>query len=465
MEGALGIAARPDELLPFTNAEMHVLEGLLLDRGAKDYPGLSASLSAARATSTVAFYTQDTAWDLHRLLLSVLASAESVVDTLYTQIATPASSCADLSASLSDVQYTMDRLHFLVHSSSISAHMKSIEAILSDAMDISPPPGTHDTARDGVFGVMPSLNGDLDLDDGVTDSTIEIALAHKEKRVGEECLWLAVRYQTALESLTALDSLPTARVKFTLCEVGGEDTTTTEMHDWKDVIRIIYCPRANATVANEHNIDTSCEEAILAMEKWASTPENRGRPTHILRSSRHKFYGSWHAEAVLGTLRHVSQCHMEPNVAPNDVDLTAFEYTINSIGVSKRCCPVCTKLLQLLEISLTSEGEDNVRYRSPAMVSSSHQNFYPTALPPYLPQAVAFQLLAWLEGLVKNAVERLVQNGRLARARSQEAARQGKEERAKSADSKGDSPGKKGKRKRAKAPGVGSIGTTRRLGL
>ncbi|RPB19109.1 hypothetical protein L211DRAFT_853513 [Terfezia boudieri ATCC MYA-4762] len=459
VEGAFGMAARPNELYQFTKAEMHVFEGLLLDCGAKGYPALSATLSSARAANTAATHTKDTAWDLHRLLLSVLGSAQLAVDNLYSQIASPLSSFIDLSASLSDVQYTIDRLHFLVHLSPlISAHMKSIESVLSNAMDINTleeKPGiqsTHD-------GLTHPITAELDVDDGITDSTIEISLARKHKRVGEECLWLAVRYQAALESLTALDSLPADRVTFTLCEVSAEDTPKTDMHDWKDVMRSIYHPPADCTRIGEHGIEIRCEEAIEALEEWAVSPENRVRATHILRSSQPKFYGSWHAEAVLGTLRHVSQ-HAEQTTLPGDIDLTQFEHTFNSIGVSKRCCPVCTKLLRLLTPPCTSECADN------GMVFSSHQNVYPTALPPYLPKKIAVQLLVWLQTMVKNAVDGLVVNRRLAVQRSREGAEgQRRMGRARSADSKGESPGKKGKRKRPQAPGMGETGVMSRLGL
>ena len=54
------------------------------------------------------------------------------------------------------------------------------------------------------------LTSDLDLDDGATDTTIEISLARREKRVGEECIWLAFRYQAALQSVTRQHALPLA---------------------------------------------------------------------------------------------------------------------------------------------------------------------------------------------------------------------------------------------------------------
>ncbi|KAF8422245.1 hypothetical protein EV426DRAFT_670976 [Tirmania nivea] len=334
VEGAFGMASGADKPSPFIQGEVYLFEALLRDHAADEYPRLAATLSYAHAASTVPLYTQDTTWDLHRLLLSSLESAKLAVDTLYAQIASPISSSIDLSTSLADVQQTMDVLHSLVHvSPSISLHMKYIETILSNAMDIN----LHEPEH--------SFTKELDPDEGVTDSMIEISLARKEKRVGEECLWLAVRYQTALESLTSIDSLPTDYVTFTLYEVSAEDTPNNEMHDWKDVIHSIYRPRVSPADASASTIDVSCEEAVKSLEDWATSAGNKVRATHILRSPSHKFFGSWHAEALLGTLRHVSQGHAKQTMLSREIDFTLFKHTFNSIGVSKRCCPVCAKLL------------------------------------------------------------------------------------------------------------------------
>ena len=45
-------------------------------------------------------------------------------------------------------------------------------------------------------------------------------------------------------------------------------------------------------------------------------------------------------------------------------------------------------------------------------VLNSHGNIYPTALPPFLPQEVAGELVKWLEGLLKHAVEGVVKRER-----------------------------------------------------
>ncbi|KAF8418341.1 hypothetical protein EV426DRAFT_700568 [Tirmania nivea] len=59
-------------------------------------------------------------------------------------------------------------------------------------------------------------------------------------------------------------------------------------------------------------------------------------------------------------------------------------------------------------------------------VLNSHGNIYPIALPPFLPKEVAEELVKWLEGFLKRAVEKVVKRER--------------KESSGSADSKGQSP-------------------------
>ena len=432
VEGAFDRASRPGDKPLFTASEMSFFMTLLGEYGANSYPSLSAALSGARAQCTLALYTKETAWDLHQLLLFVLDRAQVTVDTLYIQINSASTLPLNISTSLSNVQYAMSRLHFLVHyCPTISVHMKSIESLLSVTMALKPT---------NMMSPKAPFPNDLDQDGGATDTIIEISLAHQAKRVGEECLWLAVRYQSALESVTEDDALPTDPVTLTLCDLSDGDASKRELHDWKCVMRSLYPP------ANPATNDISCDEAIKTLEEWARQGENRVRATHILRKSSHAFGGCWHAEAMLGTLRHLSKLEPRPATLPADLNLIPFKQSFGSIGVSKRCCPVCTKLLSLFAIAPTP-GNDGSR---PSTILASHQTFYPTALPPHIPKGIADELLVWLERLVQDAVKVLVTKRRLELRRNKEHGE--KEGRANSADSKGESPAKKGKRKRAKEP-------------
>lgn len=439
VELAFERATIPDDQRLFTASEMSVFVTLLGECAVNAYPGLSAAVSDAHAKGTLVSYTKETAWDLHRLLLFALDRAQVTVDTLYTQIISASTLPLNFPSNLSKVQYAMSRLHFLVHHCpAISAHMKSIEFLISAVM--APKPANMMSPKPTIA----PFTSDLDQDGGASDTTIEISLAYQEKRVGEECLWLAVRYQAALESLMEDDALPTERVTLSLCDVSIEDGMKNELHDWKSVMRSIY-PSANPV-----NDNISCDEAIQTLEEWAKRVENRVRATHILRKSRHEFSGCWHAEAMLGTLRHLSKLKAQTTTHPAVIDLAPFKRSFGSIGVSKRCCPVCTKLLSLLA---TAPNDCS----SPSTILASHQNFYPTRLPPYLPEGIAVQLLLWLEELVKDAIKMLVEKRRLEVRALLEGSKKRKESeervtRAKSEDSKGQSPARKRKRKRTQAP-------------
>jgi len=68
------------------------------------------------------------------------------------------------------------------------------------------------------------------------------------------------------------------------------------------------------------------------------------------------------------------------------------------IGVSKRCCPVCTQLLCLLSPD------------DPIDIRGSHRTIYPCSLPPWLPVATIKDMVTIYErlllGILRNLVEK-----------------------------------------------------------
>ena len=366
-------------------------------------------------------YSKECAWDIHRLLVWVLNKARASVDILSTLHSANSVSFVTITNALESAQKSMARLHSMVHHSSlVQTHLKAIESTLSKAMN-------------------PSASQEIDEDGGLADISVEIDLARANHRVGEQCLWQLVRYQEALKSLTAQSIIPSHAVTFTLFTMPAGDNPEiarkTALHDWKDVIAAIYAA-PSATFTSSAGIESiSTDTAYISADEAVSTLEEYGRnnatqATHILRKPNHMFYGSWHAEAVLGTFRHLSRAPTGPTTVGN-IDLSAFYYTLNSIGVSKRCCPVCEKLLYLL--GAPGDGSGGI----PPIVLSAHQNFYPTGLPPHLPKHIAVELLQWLEQSVKVAVDKLVLKHRRGSQRTQQSSN--------STDSKGDSPRKRKK--------------------
>ena len=427
--------------IPFTKFEINFFMSLFADpiTPASTYPRLSALFSHP---DNMACYSKQTAWELHRLLLSVLETASAATETLYTKIQSPQTTLMEISAAALDVRLWMARLQAMVHKCPASAaHIKALEPTFSPAIDgkvdmLNAPTETPTSDKftaelDDNSGAELDDDGSAELDDdgGATDTTIEITLASKERRVGEECLWLITRYQTALDYLTAKKNLPKQSVRFTLCDVSAADVGVpkTDLHSWQDVITTLYPPLPDDIQPGDVYISSA--EAIAALKDYGQ--RNRSGATHILRSPTHKFSGCWHAEAILGTLRHLSQLPASIARLPQDIDLTQFQNTFRTIGVSKRCCPICTKLLSLLGSRYGRCGSEPT---ATPMVLSCHQNVYATALPPYLPQDIAVALLEWLQALVKPLVDKLVRKRRRLSTESQRSTR--------SSDSKGDSPGK-----------------------
>ena len=383
---------------------------------------LGHKASSEHSASSRAEYPKGCAWEIHRLLVWVLNRARTSVDTLSTLSSSHSITLVSLTKALGDIQESMAWLHFMVHDSPmVRGHLKAIESTLFNAMGPK--------RLRSKFADSPSAQ-DIDDDGGLADINVEIDLdrTSHHRRLGEECLWLLVQYQDAVRSLTAQAAIPTHNVTFTLLSQPAGSSPKTALHDWKDVIAALY-PPPSATVTSSTNKYIPCDEVITTLAEYGR--DNPNPATHILRKQNHRFYGSWHAEAVLGTLRHLSKVPNSPAIL-GDIDLSAFRHTFNSIGVSKRCCPVCDKLLSLLGAPETDSNG------SASMVLSSHQNFYPTGLPPHLPKDIAVELLQWLEKRVKAAVDKLVLKRRRDSLGSQESTG--------SSDSKGHSPrkGKKG---------------------
>ena len=122
-----------------------------------------------------------------------------------------------------------------------------------------------------------------------------------------------------------------------------------------------------------------------------------------LGSEKCVFRGTYHAESMLGILAYLSHhTHPHPQTVPI---LPLFRCTYNTIGVSKRCCPVCTKLLTLLS---PHRSQSHSTMQTGFTVLIGHWNIYSTALPPYVPGEVVEEMVGWLEGLLRGVVESAV---------------------------------------------------------
>lgn len=104
--------------------------------------------------------------------------------------------------------------------------------------------------------------------------------------------------------------------------------------------------------------DLSADTVIAKIDKL-------GRRNTTLGSSLEKldtdtgFTGSYHCEALLIAFL---KYRTEGNLSGI------------SVGISKRCCPVCTKLLEILDPA------------DPVAISSSHKVVYACSLPPWIPE-------------------------------------------------------------------------------
>ncbi|KAF8420995.1 hypothetical protein EV426DRAFT_709221 [Tirmania nivea] len=123
---------------------------------------------------------------------------------------------------------------------------------------------------------------------------------------------------------------------------------------------------------------------------------------------------------------------------PPDSILAPFRNTYLRIGVSKRCCPICALLISLLFSPHTStSGALSSNSSNNKIILSYHQNIYLTALPRFLPEKVAVDVLTVMEEGVRRAGEVLV---RMAREDKKSKKRRASFLSVNSGDSKGESP-------------------------
>jgi len=355
-------------------------------------------------------YTPDTAFEFHQILLFVQKMAIDSVSQLSLACKSTDTDCRE--ESLTNTVLWMDKLHKLVQCSLIfKEHMDVLEYFVSNyhPRRLSP--------ERGPLATKPKFKEDNDQDNGPSDATIEISEAHATHRVTHKSLWLAVSYQEAIDFVTRSETLPGQSLKLTLWEPPvAIAQQTVEMDHWKDIIKSMY--PADSEAASDH---ITWEEVIDTLRDYAR--QHSGRSKFFLCTPR--FPGCYHAEAMLATLVHLGVHHpgtaatsAPTEVTLSDQDLTPFHHTFRYIGVSKRCCPICTKLLSLL-----SAGHNFGQ--PPLRVLYGHEDIYPTALPPFVPEEIAEALIVWLEGLVRSVVTGLVKKRRRVSG--------------KSGDSKGDS--------------------------
>ena len=77
------------------------------------------------------------------------------------------------------------------------------------------------------------------------------------------------------------------------------------------------------------------------------------------------------------------------------------------IGVSKRCCPACAHLLQILE---TRDGK-------PFIVSRVHPRITSCTLPPELPKTIVKQMVMEFAGRLRKELVRLLQTNKVVSGR------------------------------------------------
>lgn len=417
---------------------------------------------------------------------------------------------------IENVEQWMNYLFLMVHESKIfQAHMQALDVSITNAMKFyiperdgstrearsehasgcnSPPKDAQNPqnyakscasvdqqqVEKSIDEDRPADKADVDTDGGLTDTALELTAAQTISRVAQQSLWLAVSYQQAAIAVTHRRALPKTPISLTLWEPPASAVNqNTHMELWRELISSMY-PRRDAgpeeiltsmkatTGKGIQHGNITAEEAIEALECYGE--QHYGRVTLFTPNGEAKcrFRGAYHAECILGTMAYLGgQLGLDSGTTPlpsnvSQEELRRFRLAFGTIGVTKRCCPICTKLLSLLSSRATATIGPTRFHNEPLKVLCAHQNIYPTSLPSLVPDEVAAELVCWLECLLRILVEGLVNKQRRMTAAS-----------VKSSDSKGDSPNKAVEKER-KVEGVGAArkaanqwaeGRTRKCGI
>ncbi|RPB19920.1 hypothetical protein L211DRAFT_870964 [Terfezia boudieri ATCC MYA-4762] len=400
-------------------------------------------------------YTAESASEFHELLIySLEKAADAIAEFTNTNRA------GNLLAHDDDLLTVVEKW--------MRVHVEALDGDITELMrnplclsNQSPPPPTWAQAGDPTIKPLDNLNDkgnnldantnlpaqeDEDNDGGLSDTAIEISAAQAVSRAGQQSLWLAVSFQHAIGSICQEQALPENPLSLSLFNPPVAKMPSTEMESWEDVVTSLF-PTADISSATRQEDDVDIEARIeidnapnITAEKVIETLEaygkdHGGKSTLFLpdRASTIKFRGVYHAESILATMAYLNSSitsSITSSNHPEALDIHAFKNTYRTIGVSKRCCPICTKLLSLL----THTHRNGLISLEPLTVLCSHPNIYPTSLPPLVPSDVAEHLVQWLEGLLKDELVKLVKKKRRSIGDSVESAT--------SQDSKGESPKK-----------------------
>ena len=414
-------------------------------------------------------YTSKTAWEFHQLLIFCLAQAKKVLTTLNNQLKSDPPT-AVTSKALTNAEVWMRYLQNMVHYSPIfKAHIQALESTIAAKMRPQPKmdkryensPDSQDEAElgaqewgsDADAGHIEAQEDDEeenDEDGGMSDTLLEITAAQALDKATQQSLWLSVSYQQAIDVIVEARTLPKTPISMTLWEPPtAAYQSSAEMESWQSVVGDLYPsggsntaasgrPRGQSTAPFSVPTDPiTAQEVEDVLSEFARSKRSKARL--FAPSSEQKTLFRYHAESMLGTLAYLSrhQVTSEQHALPAE-ELAMFGHAYGTIGVSKRCCPVCTKLLSLLSAHITPPASPTITHDQHASfrVLLAHENIYPTALPPFTPIEVAQELVKWLEDLLKASIDKIV-NAERKRMRSGSTSSQGS---CASRDSKGHSP-------------------------
>ena len=335
-------------------------------------------------TERSAPYNWVTIGEWHDIYTMVLDQCETLLVLLTRQLKKPkpplkVPEFPDLVALTKD---NMENLFALTRSPLFKKHVELFSHVLDDSLPLNPDEGEEDQDYDGGPNeILLAVEG--------TDGTAPNTKPQRPQNQFQKWLELTVSYQKALKSFN-----PKKENKLLPPRIRILTIRAPLSKDWQT------CEQPETVIETVIGHEKKAKEMIGYLRMLGDDPKYKGFSFFQDRKKKNLVKAFHHAEASLGTLRYHS-CHWDRTGAGScdhilDKELQdVLKYAGTYIGVSKRCCPVCTLILDALAADV---------YGSKVKVSYTHENWYTCSLPIGLPVGVAKVVVAQLESKVRVAL-------------------------------------------------------------
>jgi hypothetical protein len=389
-----------------------------LDQSDEPKPDISTLQSMSLGSDHLTFYTALTGLEIHRLLLFLLTDFSLLLTILNQFAQCSVESFSTITGLRGDankeflIAYSRrlaicgNLLRFLIYSSAMEAHIVRFHQLLIPQVSLAPD-GEPEPDADADNDIDDDIDEEVD-DDGEQNEKDypEISGDSRSSSGGQTVLptevvscmrWLRLQvcYFEAVRTLCrAADKLSSSKPTTLSIKIVAANFEESRMKPWEALVTELF-PGSPSMAA-----DAICAVKSLKKSEFPKLPIGE------------YFRGTIHCEACLGSLmnNHGMTDELTKEFEAGGLFLSTVPYPHTTtqgvnrtfIGVSKRCCPVCT---QLLDILFPQQAER-------LHLVGSHRTIYPCSLPPWMPVDVVQKMVDIFGAMLREILQELTEPGK-----------------------------------------------------